>query len=186
MTLGQSFPTRCCLQACSGLSCLCKLLNDEEAAPEKCSSRLHTFWVHIQAVDGRPRHHAVHHGVERLQYVHRQWIGRSLGLLLLLVSCLVCLHSRTWEAKQSCTSLFLMAPRLNRMTLRMMTTENMNIGNTSATAILHHQTTAVLMAPHPPVWRQDLQSRAVRHNVAPAEHLRVALSGEHIHKEVCP
>jgi hypothetical protein len=37
---------------------------------------------------------------------------------------------------ESCTSLFLMAPRLNRMTLRMMTTENMNIGNTSATAIL--------------------------------------------------
>lgn len=35
------------------------------------------------------------------------------------------------------TSLFLMAPRLKRMTLRMITTEDMNMGNTAATAILH-------------------------------------------------
>jgi len=34
------------------------------------------------------------------------------------------------------TSLSLTAPRLKRMTLRMMTTENMNMGNTNATAIL--------------------------------------------------
>lgn len=41
--------------------------------------------------------------------------------------------------KCNSTSLFLMAPRLNRMTLRMMTTENMNIGNTNATAILQQR-----------------------------------------------
>lgn len=41
---------------------------------------------------------------------------------------------------QRSTSLFLMATRLKRMTLRIITTENMNMGKTAATAILRQLT----------------------------------------------
>ena len=67
--------------------------------------------------------------------------GAQLGQpLLLLLLHLMSVTPQGLGAKYRRTSLFLMAPRLNRITLRMMTTENMNIGNTNATAILQRQT----------------------------------------------